>query len=136
MNAHCSVADIETEALIATLSLIDIQDVEGSRKGKLREDANLTDEEVAFNIQAENLKTFLATLQDHRFALSIDEALQADTATLSAYSMINQGELDDHLAALALERGHDLPFPTHPQRLLEFTEVPSLVDPTYDFRCH
>jgi len=136
MSDHRTVADIETEALIVTLSLIDIQDVEGSRKGKLREDASLTDEEVAFNIQAENLKTLLATLQDHRFALSIDEALQADTATLSAYSMINQGELDDHLAALALERGHDLPFPTRPQRLLELTEAPSLVDPICDVRCH
>ncbi|OJA20405.1 hypothetical protein AZE42_05362 [Rhizopogon vesiculosus] len=123
MNAHCSVSDIETEALIVTLSLIDIQDVEASRKGKSREDAALTDEEVAFNIQAENMKTSLATLQDYRFALSIDEALQADTATLSAISTINQAELDDHLAALALERGHDLPFRTHSQRLLERTEL-------------
>jgi hypothetical protein len=135
MNAHY-VSDIETEALIIALSLTDIEDVEESRKGKLREDAALTDEEVAFNIQAETLKMFLATLQDQRFALSIDEALQADTAALSAFSTINQGELDDHIAALALERGHDLPFPTRSQRLLECTNVPSLVDLIYGFRCY
>ncbi|KAG0696698.1 hypothetical protein DFH29DRAFT_192830, partial [Suillus ampliporus] len=96
------------------LSLLDIQDVERSRKGKLREDAYLTDEEIAFNIQAEKLKISLTALQDHRFALSLDEALQTDTSALNALFFINQGERDDHIAALALERGQDLPTPlTH-----------------------
>jgi len=136
MNTRCSVADIETEALIVALSLIDIQDVEELRKGKLREDAPLTNEEIAFNIQAENLKTSLAALQDRRFALSLDEALQTDTATLRALSSINEGELDDHLAALALETEDNLPSPTHSQQFLEFTRVLSLVDLILYLRCY
>ncbi|KAG1734332.1 hypothetical protein EDB19DRAFT_1728124 [Suillus lakei] len=127
MNARCNVPDIEAEALVLALSLLDIEEVEGSRKGKLREDACLTDEEVAFNIQAENLKVSLAELQDRRFALSLDEALQTDTAALSALSLINQGERDDHLAALALERGDDdVPTPTHSQEVFEWSRILSL----------
>ncbi|KAG0693075.1 hypothetical protein DFH29DRAFT_860429 [Suillus ampliporus] len=123
MNTRCSVSDIETEALMLALSLLDIQDVERSRKGKLREDAYLTDEEIAFNIQAEKLKISLTALQDHRFALSLDEALQTDTSALNALFFINQGERDDHIAALALERGQDLPTPTHSQQVLEQTRI-------------
>jgi hypothetical protein len=125
MNARYGMSDIESEELKATLSLIDLRAAEGSRKGKSREDAALTDEEVALNIQAEDLETLLATLQDHRIAQSINEA---DTVTLLGLIMVNQGERDDHLAALALSRGDSLPPPTLPQRLLESTEVLSLVD--------
>ncbi|KAG2350012.1 hypothetical protein BDR05DRAFT_980036 [Suillus weaverae] len=118
MNTRFSVPDIEAEALVLALSLLDIEEVEGSRKGKLREDVCLTDEEIAFNFQAENLKASLAELQDRRFALSLDDALQTDTAALSALSLINQGEQDDHLSALALGRGDDdLPTPTHSQEI-------------------
>ncbi|KAG2032198.1 hypothetical protein BDR03DRAFT_994443 [Suillus americanus] len=119
MNTRFSVPDIEAEALVLALSLLDIEEVEGSRKGKSREDACLTDEEIAFNFQAENLKSSLAELRDRRFALSLDEALQTDTAALSAMSLINQGEQDDHLSALALERGDDVPTPTNSQEVLE-----------------
>ncbi|KAG1890881.1 hypothetical protein F4604DRAFT_1566616 [Suillus subluteus] len=121
MNTRFSVPDIEAEALVLALSLLDIEEVEGSRKGKSREDACLTDEEIAFNFQAENLKASLAELRDRRFALSLDEALQTDTAALSALSLINQGEQDDHLFALALERGADVPTPTHSQEVLEWS---------------
>ncbi|KAG2154107.1 hypothetical protein DEU56DRAFT_438705 [Suillus clintonianus] len=130
MNTRCSVPVIEAEALVLALSLLDIEEVEGSRKGKLREDACLTDEEIAFNIQAENLKISLAELQDRRFALSLDEALQTDTAALRALSLINQGERDDHLAALALERGDNSPTPTHSQEALEWTRIPPVCGST------
>ena len=119
---------------MVTLALNDIQDFKDSRKGKSREGAPLTNEEVALDIQAENLKALLIVLQDQRIALSIDEALHADAAALSALSLANQGELDDHLAALALESGGNLPLPTHAQRFLESYQVPSLVDLIYDFR--
>jgi hypothetical protein len=71
---------MEAEALVLALSLLDIEEIEGSRKGKLREDAYLTDEEIAFNIQAENLKASLAELRDRRFALSLDESFATDTS--------------------------------------------------------
>ncbi|OAX38732.1 hypothetical protein K503DRAFT_782672 [Rhizopogon vinicolor AM-OR11-026] len=106
------------------MSLSDIQGVEGQFKGKSREDTSITDEEMAFNLQAEDLTTFVAALQDHRFARTLDEALQTDIATLGALSIIHQGEQDDHLAALALQRGEELPSPTHSQQLLQLTKVP------------
>ncbi|OJA20404.1 hypothetical protein AZE42_05358 [Rhizopogon vesiculosus] len=106
------------------MSLSDIQGVEGPFKGKSREDASMMDEEMAFNLQAEDLTTFVAALQDHRFTRTLDEALQTDIATLSALSIIHQGEQDDHLAALALQRGEELPSPTHSQQLLQLTKVP------------
>ncbi|KAG1865174.1 hypothetical protein C8R48DRAFT_797875, partial [Suillus tomentosus] len=121
MNTYCSVPDIEAEALVLALSLLNIEEVEGSRKGKLREDACLTDEEIAFNFQAEYLGASLAELQDRRFALSLDEALENDSAALNVLSRINQGEQDDHLSALALERGDEVPIPTHSQEILEWT---------------
>ncbi|KAG2150682.1 uncharacterized protein EDB93DRAFT_1141480 [Suillus bovinus] len=126
MNTCCSVPDLEAEALVRALSLLDIEEVGRSRKGKSREgsDACLTDEEIAFNLQAEDLKASLAELQDRRFALSLDRALQTDTAALSALSLINQGEQDDHISALALERGDDVPTPTHSQEELEWTRFP------------
>ncbi|KAG2350011.1 hypothetical protein BDR05DRAFT_986334 [Suillus weaverae] len=126
MNTYCSMPDMEAEALGMALSLLDIEEVEGSRKGKLREDAHLTDEEIAFNIQAENLKASLAELQDRRFALSLDKAFPTDTSTtLNTLALINHGEfeLDDYyLAALALE-GNDLPSPTESKELLEWTRI-------------
>lgn len=107
MNTYGSVLDMDAEALVLALSLLDIEEVEGSRKGKLREDAYLTDEEIAFHIQAENLKASLAELQDRRFALSLDESFVTNTcATFDTSALINQGELeldDDYLVALALE---------------------------------
>lgn len=125
--------DIEAEALVLALSLLNIEEVEGSRKGKLREDACLTDEEIAFNFQAEYLKASLAELQDRRFALSLDEALDTDSAALSVLSRVNQGEQDDHLSALALERGDEVPIPTHSQEILEWTVSLSFVNFIFDF---
>lgn len=134
MNTNCSITDIE-EAVFATPPLTDIQleDVGGSRKGKPRENASLTDED-AFNLQTGDLETFVPTLQDHRFECTLDEALQTDIATLSAWSIIHQGEQDDHLAALALEKGEELPSPTHSQQLLQRTRVPSVVNFIFDYR--
>jgi hypothetical protein len=70
----------------------------------------LTDEEIAFHIQAENLKASLAELQDRIFALSLDESFGTNTSsTFDTSALINQGKLeldDDYFAALALE-GND-----------------------------
>ncbi|KAG1905770.1 uncharacterized protein F5891DRAFT_1006494 [Suillus fuscotomentosus] len=121
MNTYCSVPDIEAEALVLALCLLNIEEVEGSRKGKLQEDVCLTDEEVAFNFPAEYLKASLAELHDRIFALSLDEALETDSAALSVLSCINQGEQDHHISALALERGDEVPIPTHSQEILEWT---------------
>ncbi|KAG1782388.1 hypothetical protein EV702DRAFT_1192061 [Suillus placidus] len=106
MNTYCSMPDMEAEALGMALSLLDLEEVEGSRKGKLREDAHLTDEEIAFNIQAEYLKASLAELQDRRFALSLGKAFSTDTSTtLNTLAPINYGELepdDNYYLALIL----------------------------------
>jgi len=102
-------------------------------KGKSLEDASLTDEEIAFNRQAEDLKTFVAGLQNHRFARTLDEALQTDIAILGTLPTIHQGEQDDHIAALAFQRGKELPCPTHSQQLLQCTNVLSVADSILDY---
>ena len=115
--------DVDTEILIAKLVLEDINDIEASRKGKSREDAPLTDEQLAIKEQAEASQELLGLLTDFRFALSMDEALEADRSHLAAFSVLNEGEEDDHLAALALSRGEDLPPPTVFQQALEDPSV-------------
>ncbi|KAH7930749.1 hypothetical protein BV22DRAFT_1000244 [Leucogyrophana mollusca] len=115
--------DVDTEILIAKLVLEDINDIEASRKGKSREDAPLTDEQLAIKEQAEASQELLGLLTDFRFALSMDEALEADRSHLAAFSVLNEGEEDDHLAALALSRGEDLPLPTVFQQALEDPSV-------------
>ncbi|KAH7916168.1 hypothetical protein BJ138DRAFT_1169480 [Hygrophoropsis aurantiaca] len=115
--------DLDTELLIAKLTLQDIDDIESSRKGKGREGAPLTDEELAFNEQAESIRNLLNLLADYKFAQSIDGALETDRTHLVTFSVLNDAEEDDHLAALALSRGENLPPPTVFQQALEDPSV-------------
>jgi hypothetical protein len=68
--------DPETSILITCLTLDDIKEINGSCKGKCRDDSPLTDEEYAFQAQAESLQIFLTFLED--YICSVDEALDSD----------------------------------------------------------
>jgi len=119
MALQCDDFDAETSALIARITLDDIEEIGLLRKGKERYDAPLTDADVALQAQAESLQTFLKVIEDYQFARSIDSALAVDQDCLAAFSLVAQGEEDDHRAALALYRGQPLPQASESQKALE-----------------
>jgi len=111
--------DTETSILIARLILDDIEEINGPCKGKSCHIAPSTDEEYAFQVQAESLQTLLVLLEDSLFAQSVDEALCSDQHHLNAVRVVEQGAEDDHRAALALSQGQPIPEKSASQRLLE-----------------
>ncbi|RDB18236.1 hypothetical protein Hypma_000624 [Hypsizygus marmoreus] len=121
--------DFETSKLIAQLTLDDIAQITGARKGKARADAPLSDEEIAFRIQCEYLESAVRTIDDHRIAKSFNEAIETDHSYLNAISILEQAAADDHQAALALSNGGVLPQPSNAQRLLEDPTFATLLEP-------
>jgi hypothetical protein len=111
--------DAESAALIARLTLDDIEAIEFSRKNKERADSPLSDEQLALREQAESFNDMLKTLEDFHFARSLDSALAADREYLVTVSVVDQANEDDHRAALALSQGRPLPQPSQAQRALE-----------------
>ncbi|KAG8217946.1 hypothetical protein J3R82DRAFT_6117 [Butyriboletus roseoflavus] len=122
-HLHERVPDTASELLIAELVLNDIAAVQATRKGKAREDAPRSDEDIAFDFQAASLNTLIGVLQDHQFASSIDRAIETDAHQLGRIALQEQAERDDHRAAVALGNGHDLPQQTLLQRRMELTTV-------------
>ncbi|KIJ59190.1 hypothetical protein HYDPIDRAFT_118781 [Hydnomerulius pinastri MD-312] len=118
-SCQAGVLDDETELLIARLVLEDIDAVEASRKGKKRDDAPLSDEEIAFQLQASSINSFIGIWSDYRLASSIDRALESDGTHLSTLRILDQAAHDDREAALALQGGRSLPPQTQSQRVLE-----------------
>lgn len=112
-------ADLETSRLIAQIALDDIVAINGSRKGKGRADAPLSDEETAFRFQFDYWENLLRIIDNRRIAESISTAMAADRPYLNALSIIEQAARDDHQAAQALASGGELPRPSQAQRSLE-----------------
>ena len=83
MALQCDDLDAETSALIARMALEDIEELYNSRKGKGRYDAPLTDAEVALQMQAENLRTFLKLIDDSQVAQSLATENAGSTACSS-----------------------------------------------------
>ncbi len=103
--------DEATSALIAQLALQDITEISGTLKGKGRSDAVKTDEEHAFDLQADYWRTEL----DLQLAQSLNRALETDANWLA----VAQAAEDDHRYALALRDGAALPTQSANQRLME-----------------
>ncbi|KAF8838341.1 hypothetical protein BDN67DRAFT_98483 [Paxillus ammoniavirescens] len=118
------VDDTESELLVAELVLEDIAALEISRKGKKRDDAPLSDEELAIQLQASSIQSFIGLLSDYKFASSIDRALETDASQLTALCNLDEAEHDDHRAAIALEGGRVLPPQTPFQRMMEAQKQP------------
>jgi hypothetical protein len=117
--------DPATSLLFARLALRDIDEIEGSRKRKARADAPLSDEELAFQLQAEDFQNHLIALEDHRLAESLSRAIESDQDFLQTLSIVELGAQDDHAAALALSRGQVLPQVSDAQRRLGDILFPS-----------
>lgn len=118
---HERVPDTASELLIAELVLDDITTVQATRKGKMREDASRSDEDIAFDLQATSLSTLIGILHDYHFASSIDRAIGSDARQLGRLALREQAERDDHQVAVALQDGHELPRQTLSQRIMEQT---------------
>jgi hypothetical protein len=111
--------DLSTEILIAQLLYDDLQEMMDSRKGKARAGSSLSDTDYALQVQSEQLGKRLTEIQDAEMALSLNRAMQTDHAAISALALSEKVAQQDHEAALALSRGHQLPPITQQQRAIE-----------------
>ncbi|KAL1741132.1 hypothetical protein HDZ31DRAFT_46095, partial [Schizophyllum fasciatum] len=101
--------------LVAELALEDLADIERRRKRKARADAPPSDEELAMAEQAAVYAALLRTMDDLRFAESMDEALEADAGVLAA----EQAVVDDRRYAEALAGGREPPARSRAQEMAE-----------------
>lgn len=104
--------DPDSAALVAELVLQDIQNIASTHEGKSRYGAPPSDEEIAFQVQADNARMILS---DFRLAQSIDRALDSDAALIIAAHAAE----DDYRYATALEREEEPPEQSEWQRLME-----------------
>ncbi|KAG7086026.1 hypothetical protein E1B28_003548 [Marasmius oreades] len=109
--------------LIAQLHLQDVQIITDGRKGKSKEHTPLTDEELAFQIQADILNDHLLALSDKRFAESLNNAVESDLHLVETIGTVEQAAEDDHRYAIALSHSQPLPEKTAAQRIVEDSEA-------------
>ncbi|KAJ8075532.1 hypothetical protein PM082_021162 [Marasmius tenuissimus] len=112
-----------TYLLIAQLHLQDVDLINHSRKGKAKQETPLTDEEYAFQLQAELVNSFLGVMEDKRIAESLGAAIDTDLRLVEQIATREQAEEDDHRYAAALSRGEPLPEKSDAQRRVEHSEV-------------
>lgn len=111
--------DLESQILVARLTLEDLETLQASQKGKGRFDAFPSDDQLALQDQLDDIAAHLAALEDFRLARSFEEALRLDQGLIDALSVVDQGEREDREAALAVQGGRPLPQPSASQRALE-----------------
>ncbi|KAH9937495.1 uncharacterized protein B0H18DRAFT_1113321 [Fomitopsis serialis] len=99
--------------LIAEFALQDIDDTLSTRKGKASALAPKTDEELAFELFAEEAHALLALTRDIAFAQSLDDALRADQDIIQELLQADEVARSDREYALALEgEYHSRPRPS------------------------
>ena len=117
----------DSHALIASLYLEDIDRVQASRKGKAQDGTPLTDEELAFQLYAEEMGRFLAVSRDAILAESIDKAIGMDRTLLRAYATFEAQEARDRSMAFSLS-GQTRPSSPAESTFTDADDVVSLVD--------
>ncbi|KIP11509.1 hypothetical protein PHLGIDRAFT_477035 [Phlebiopsis gigantea 11061_1 CR5-6] len=117
----------DSHALIASLYLEDIDRVQASRKGKAQDGSPLTDEELAFQLYAEEMSRFLAVSRDAILAGSIDKAIEEDRTLLRAYATFEAQEARDRNMAFSLS-GQTRPSAPASSTFTDADDVVSLVD--------
>ncbi|KAJ3521790.1 hypothetical protein NMY22_g12165 [Coprinellus aureogranulatus] len=110
--------DLDTAILIAQLQLEDALEVSQARKGKARATAPRTDEELAFEIQAQELGSFKQLYEDYALAKSLNDALSRDADLLDACRVMEEAAQADRRVAELVSRGRPVPRPTEAQRRL------------------
>ncbi|OCH96607.1 hypothetical protein OBBRIDRAFT_13292 [Obba rivulosa] len=91
--------------VVAQLSLADIQAIQAGRKGKWRESTQLTDEEYALQLFAEEANALLRVAEDAIFAQSLAAAVDADRSALEELARDEVVARADREMALALHAG-------------------------------
>ncbi|TEB19942.1 hypothetical protein FA13DRAFT_297013 [Coprinellus micaceus] len=114
--------DLDSALLVAQLQLDDALEVSRGRKGKARATAPRTDEEIAFQIQAEELSSWKQMYHDHTLAKSLNDALDQDAALLEVYRVMEEAAHADRRVAELVSRGRPVPRPTDAQRKVESRE--------------
>lgn len=99
----------EANELIAQLTLDDIDSLENGRKRKGKEGAPITDEELAFQLYAEEAHAMLTCTQDHNVAESLARALNADLRLVRMLENDETVAREDREVALALSEGREPP---------------------------
>lgn len=97
--------DTSLLSLVAELTLKDVDDVAASRKGKGRATAEISDEELAFQLFAEEANSLLDFTKDAAFARSINYAMQTDIATVEEFLREEITAREDRELAVALSGG-------------------------------
>jgi hypothetical protein len=115
--------DLETEKIVASLILQDLQGIQDAQKGKRRADAPMSDDQLALQDQLAAIMSHMSILEDIHIARNLDDALRLDRDCLEVLSIINRAEREDHDAALALGRGEALPPPSEAQTFLQDRSV-------------
>ncbi|MCJ1473756.1 hypothetical protein MMC13_002407 [Lambiella insularis] len=94
--------DEETASAILAFQLEDLESIVANRKGKAREDDPPTDDELAINLQIDELRRQQANLADARMARSIGSAVQNDEAAITILDSQERRSAQDHLIACQL----------------------------------
>lgn len=101
-------------ALVAELALDDLEEINAGRKGKARANACPSDEEIAFQLFAQEARSLLQTTKDLVFARSLDAALDTDCTLLQELERAEACAREDHEYAVALSHGRQPPRPPTP----------------------
>ncbi|OBZ78906.1 hypothetical protein A0H81_00576 [Grifola frondosa] len=96
-------------ALVAQLSLEDIDLLQAGRKGKAK-DTVVTDEELALQLLAEDARALLNFTKDMAFARSLDRALDADYTLVEELARAEADARADREMAVALSDGRPPPY--------------------------
>ena len=108
LQVHDDSISVELLSLIAALSLEDVDEVYGRRKGKAV-DGPPSDEELALQLFAEEARALQVYAQDIELAQSI---ANADAELVAQYVQIEEFERRDREAAIAMSRAWSSQSPT------------------------
>ncbi|KAH9950515.1 hypothetical protein B0H21DRAFT_538336 [Amylocystis lapponica] len=106
-----SVADdfSSTLSAIARLSLAEVEDVRAREKGKSRATSSPSDEQLAFQLFADEAQALLRVTEDEVFARSLDSALDTDRSIIEEFLQAEAGARADREMAVALSEGRPPP---------------------------
>ncbi|KAH6890926.1 IBR domain-containing protein [Coprinopsis sp. MPI-PUGE-AT-0042] len=111
--------DHESALLIAELQLQDALAMSANSKGKARADAPASDQEIALQLQTEELSGWKQTHQDAAMAEGIDHALELDAEIIEEYRLMEETAAADRRLAQLLHQVPNVPEPSTAGKTVE-----------------